>query len=84
MVQLVCETEKRNKITVLKQLFGCAMAQAFSHWPLTLKAWILSQAVNVSVVMNKMALRQVFLQALQFYLVFFIPLMFHTRSFINH
>jgi len=39
--------------------------------------------VNVSFVMNKMALRQVLLQALQFYLVIIVLPMLHTRSFIN-
>jgi len=42
-----------------------------------------SRPVNVNFVMNKMTLRQVFLQALQFYLVIIILPMLHTRSFIS-
>jgi len=40
------------------------MAQAVSQQPLTTEAWCQSQAVQVGYVLNKMALEQIFLQAL--------------------
>jgi len=55
------------------------MAQTASHWPLTAKVWDRSQfrLVQLVFMVDKMALGQVFLQALLFSLISVIPAKAH-------
>jgi len=40
---------------------GCAMTGVVSHWHFTTETWVLSQAVHVEFVADRLALSQVFL-----------------------
>jgi hypothetical protein len=51
----------------------CVMAQAVSRRPLTMATWVRAQVNPVGFVVDKLALRQVFLQVLRFSAVNIIP-----------
>jgi hypothetical protein len=61
-------------LTYLKQsCLGSAMAQAVSHRPLTTAAWVRAQVNGVGIVVDKVALGQVFLRVLRLPPVNIIP-----------
>jgi hypothetical protein len=59
------------------------MAQVVSHWPLTAEAFIRAQAVHMGCVVDREALRQVFLQIIQFFHVGIIPLWLQFRDIVS-
>jgi hypothetical protein len=60
--------------------WACVMSQMVSCWPLSMEAWVQSQASPCG--MTEVAMGQVFLQVLPFSPVIIIPPMLYAHSFI--
>jgi hypothetical protein len=60
------------------------MTEVVSHWPFTTETWVLSVAIYVGFVADRLALSQVFLLVLQFSPCIVIPLVLCTHLFICH
>jgi hypothetical protein len=60
------------------------MTEVVSHWAFMIETWVLSLAVRVGFVANRLALSQVFLLVLQFSPCIIIPLVLCTHLFIYH
>jgi hypothetical protein len=61
-------------VTNVSELNGRSMAQAVSHWPLTLSPGIALKSVHVEFLVDTLLLEQSFLRVLRFFSVGIIPL----------
>jgi hypothetical protein len=58
-----------NSSVMLHVTVSCAMAHVICHWRVTTETWVQFQVSPCEICVGKVALREVFLQVLQFYYV---------------
>jgi hypothetical protein len=82
VLRFIVACEYQNKAFLL--LLHRGMVQAVGHWANTAKARLYLGLLGVGFVVDKVAVKQVFLRVQRFSLVSIIPLMNHINSFNYH